>query len=75
MRSFNLSKQGFAFASSHLLTDLLAAFESEQLARLTPFNPGSVDELINGLAQVHVELVLIHPFEKAMGESRVCCVM
>lgn len=39
VRPFNLSKQGFAFASAHLLPDLLKAFESEQLARLTPFNP------------------------------------
>ena len=74
VRSFNLSKQGFAFASAHLLTDLLAAFESEQLARLTPFNPESVDELISGLAQVHVELVLIHPFREGNGRiARLLC--
>jgi cell filamentation protein len=74
VRSFNLSKQGFAFASAHLLTDLLAAFESEQLARLTPFNPESVDELISGLAQVHVELVLIHPLREGNGRiARLLC--
>jgi cell filamentation protein len=70
VRSFNLSKQGFAFVSAHLLTDLLAAIESEQLARLTPFNPESVDELIGGLAQVHVELVLIHPFREWQWANR-----
>lgn len=73
-RSFNLSKQGFSFASAHLLTDLLAIFESEQLARLTPFNPESVDELISGLAQVHVEFVLMHPFREGNGRiARLVC--
>jgi cell filamentation protein len=74
VRSFNLSKQGFSFASAHLLTDLLSAFESEHLARLTPFNPESVDELISGLAQVHVEFVLIHPFREGNGRiARLLC--
>ncbi len=67
VRTFNLSKQGFAFARSHLLPDLLEAFESEQLVRLTPFNPESMDELISGFAQVHVEFVLIHPFREGNG--------
>ena len=74
MRSFNLSKQGLSFASAHVLTDLLATFESEQLARLTPFNPESVDELISGLAQVHVEFMLIHPFPEGNGRiARLPC--
>ena len=74
VRSFNLSKQGFSFASTHVLTDLLATFESEQLARLTPFNPESVDELISGLAQVHVEFMLIHPFREGNGRiARLPC--
>lgn len=67
VRTFNLSKQGFAFASAHLLPDLLKAFESEQLARLTPFNPESMDELISSFAHVHVEFVLIHPFREGNG--------
>jgi fido (protein-threonine AMPylation protein) len=50
-----------------LLPDLLEAFESEQLARLTPFNPESMEELISGFAQVHVEFVLIHPFREGNG--------
>jgi cell filamentation protein len=67
VRTFNLSKQGFAFASAHLLPDLLDDFESDQLVRLTPFNPESMDELISGFAQVHVEFVLIHPFREGNG--------
>lgn len=67
VRTFNLSKQGFAFASSHLLPDLLTSFESTHLARLTPFHPETMDVLISGLAQVHVEFVLIHPFREGNG--------
>ena len=55
IRTFNLSKQGFAFASAHLLPELLAAFESEQLTRLTPFQPETMPALVTGLADVHLE--------------------
>ena len=67
VRTFNLSKQGFAFASAHLVPDLLKSFESEYLCRLTPFNPDSMGALIRGLAEVHVECVLIHPFREDNG--------
>lgn len=67
VRTFNLSKQGFAFASCHLLPELLASFESEQLAKRTPFQPMTMEALISGLAEVHVEFVLIHPFREGNG--------
>jgi len=67
VRTFNLSKQGFAFASAHLLPDLLAAFESEHLTRLTPFQPETMPALVRGLAEVHLEFVLIHPFHEGNG--------
>ncbi|MEA5475980.1 Fic family protein [Synechococcus sp. CCY9201] len=67
VRTFNLSKQGFPFASAHLFPDLLKSFESEYLGRLTPFTPDSMGDLIRGLAEVHVEFVLIHPFREGNG--------
>ena len=67
VRTFNLSKDGFAFASSHLLPELLTCFESAQLAKLTPFHPMTMKTLISGLAEVHVEFVLIHPFREGNG--------
>jgi cell filamentation protein len=67
VRTFNLSKQGFAFASAHLLPELLAAFESEHLTRLTPFQPETMPALVSGLAEVHLEFVLIHPFREGNG--------
>jgi len=35
--------------------------------KVRPFNPESMDELISGFAQVHVEFVLIHPFHEGNG--------
>ena len=67
VRTFNLSKQGFAFASAHLLPELLAAFESEHLTMLTPFHPETMHSLVSGLAEVHLEFVLIHPFREGNG--------
>ena len=55
VRTFNLSKQGFAFASAHLLPELLAAFESEHLTMLTPFHPETMHSLVSGLAEVHLD--------------------
>jgi len=67
VRQFNLSKGNFAFASAHLLPDLLEAFQREQLNKRTPLDPQSVDELVEALAEVHVEFVLIHPFREGNG--------
>ncbi len=39
VRTFNLSKQGFAFASAHLLPDLLKSFESEYLVSADSVQP------------------------------------
>ncbi|WP_424184528.1 hypothetical protein [Synechococcus sp. WH 5701] len=39
VRQFNLSKGNFAFASAHLLPDLLEAFQREQLNKRTPLDP------------------------------------
>lgn len=67
VRTFNLSKQGFAFASAHLLPQLLSAFQTEHLARLTPFQPETIDAVLSGFAEAHVEVVLIHPFREGNG--------
>jgi cell filamentation protein len=55
------------FPSAHLLPDLLEAFQREQLNRRTPFDPQSIDELVEALAEMHVEFVLIHPFREGNG--------
>jgi cell filamentation protein len=44
-----------------------AQFERDVLARCTPCHSKSRDEVVRALAQVHVELVLIHPFREGNG--------
>lgn len=63
----NISKNGFNFAQSRFVTTLLVEFEREQLSKYTPCRFESRDEVTQALAEVHVELMLIHPFREGNG--------
>jgi len=66
-RQVNVSKDGFNFAMAHTLTNLMAEFEQKQLARYTPCQFSDHNEVAQALAEVHVELMLIHPFREGNG--------
>jgi cell filamentation protein len=66
-RSVNLSKGGFNFAMSQVIPDMLDQFERRQLRQYTPCLFSSRDEVALALAEVHVELMLIHPFREGNG--------
>lgn len=66
-RSVNIGKGGFMFAAAAHVPELMRQFESQQLTRLTPCRYDSIDEVAAALAEVHVELVLIHPFREGNG--------
>lgn len=66
-RSVNISKNGFSFAQSRFVPTLLVEFEREQLSKYTPCRFESRDEIAHALAEVHVELMLIHPFREGNG--------
>lgn len=66
-RSANISKDGFMFAAAEQVPRLMLEFESEQLARYTPCTFPTRAEVVKALAEVHVELVLIHPFREGNG--------
>ncbi len=66
-RSVNMSKDGFTFAMAHTVPTLMAAFETEQLSRYTPCVFELVEDVAHALAEVHVELMLIHPFREGNG--------
>ena len=73
-RTVNVSKDGFGFATATFISDLLLAFQHEQLDVFTPCRPNSIDELLKALSSVHVELVLIHPFREGNGRiARLLC--
>jgi len=66
-RQVNVSKDGFNFAMAHTLTNLMSEFERKQLTRYTPCQFSNHDEVAQALAEVHVELMLIHPFREGNG--------
>jgi cell filamentation protein len=66
-RTVNLSKGGFMFAPSAQVSRLLASFERDCLARLTPCRGVDEATLIDAIAVSHVEFILIHPFREGNG--------
>jgi cell filamentation protein len=66
-RQVNVSKSGFSFAAAHRIHALMDDFEKKILAEYTPCLFSNEDELIEALAIVHTELVLIHPFREGNG--------
>jgi cell filamentation protein len=66
-REVNLSKAGFTFAMARTIPALMQEFEENQLARYTPCLFEKMEEVTRALAEVHVELMLIHPFREGNG--------
>ncbi|HEJ7969273.1 TPA: Fic family protein [Serratia marcescens] len=66
-RAVNISKGGFMFAPSTRLPKLLDDFEVKYLASYTPCSDMSEEQLIEAIAIIHVELILIHPFREGNG--------
>lgn len=66
-RNVTMSKGGFLFASPAFIPRLMADFERDILRRYTPCRTDSRSELVEALAVVHTELLLIHPFREGNG--------
>jgi len=66
-RQVNVSKDDFPFAAAKQITALMAEFEKGPLFKHTPCTFESMERIIQALAEVHVELVLIHPFREGNG--------
>lgn len=66
-RSVNIAKGGFMFAAAIHVPELMQQFENDQLSRLTPCSFEKIGDVASALAEVHVELVLIHPFREGNG--------
>lgn len=62
-----MGKGDFQFATAHLIPKLMQDFDDKYLAVYTPGSRMDEDELINALAAVHIEFVLIHPFREGNG--------
>ena len=68
-RQVNLSKGDFHFASAMHIPQLMEELQKVQLYKHTPCNFKSPERVIKALAEVHVELVLIHPFREGNGRT------
>jgi cell filamentation protein len=66
-RQVNIGKGGFAFAMAAQVPRLMEEFERSELRRYTPCVFDDRDKVIEALAIVHCELVLIHPFREGNG--------
>ena len=66
-RQVNISKGGFPFASPAFIPKLMTEFEQTILLKYTPCRFNLRDDILQALAVVHVEFLLIHPFREGNG--------
>jgi cell filamentation protein len=66
-RHVNIGKGGFQFAHAPLIPRLMAELERGPLQRLTPCRAADDKHAAHALAEVHAELVLVHPFRDGNG--------
>jgi len=66
-RQVNIGKGGFAFAAPSFIPALMDEFEKHVLQRYTPCVFDDREHVIEALAVVHTEFLLIHPFREGNG--------
>jgi len=66
-RKVNVAKGGFPFAAAARIPDLMTELEHGPLMMRTPCQFENLGTVAAALAEVHVELVLIHPFRDGNG--------
>jgi cell filamentation protein len=66
-RTVDLQKGTFKWPPAVRVTENMAMFERDVLARHTPCRPGSLPDVAQRIAEVHAELLLIHPFREGNG--------
>jgi cell filamentation protein len=62
-----MGKGDFQFAAARQIRYCLKELESKYLKRYTPCNLMNDEQLIEAIAIVHVEFVLVHPFRDGNG--------
>lgn len=66
-RTINIGKGGFQFAHAPLIPRLMRQLERGPLRRHTPCRQTDTAVIAHGLAEVHAELILVHPFRDGNG--------
>lgn len=66
-RTVDLAKGDLHFANAGQIHRLMAELERGPLTTYTPCRPAPVADVAHGIAVVHAELILIHPFREGNG--------
>jgi cell filamentation protein len=66
-RTVELQKGSFRWPPAHLVEQNMADLERRLLARHTPCLSGALPDVASKIAEVHAELLLIHPFREGNG--------
>lgn len=66
-RTVEMEKGGFRWPPAYLVAQNMAQLEQGLLQRYTPCRPASLDIISRHMAEVHAELLLIHPFRDGNG--------
>jgi cell filamentation protein len=66
-RTVDMAKAGFSWPPAFRVEQNMQVIEKEVLLRKTPCRPGSVDRVVTDMAEVHAELLLVHPFREGNG--------
>jgi len=66
-RSVNMGKGDFQFAAAGQIPRLLRELDERYLSQYTPCHLMGDEQLIEAIAIVHVEFILIHPFREGNG--------
>jgi cell filamentation protein len=66
-RTVELAKGDFQWPPAFRISQNMDALEKGALARCTPCRPGPLPEVARRMAEVHAELLLIHPFREGNG--------
>lgn len=66
-RSVNMGKGEFHFAAAQQIPHCLKELDNKYLSLYTPCNERDDEQLIEAIAVVHVEFILVHPFREGNG--------
>lgn len=66
-RSVNMAKGEFHFAAAGRIPALLKELDKNYLSRWTPSTDLEDEELVEAIAVIHVEFILVHPFRDGNG--------
>ena len=66
-RQVKIGKGAFSFAFPAQIPKLMSGLDEDSLRRHTPCGSGSKERIVQALSEVHVELLLIHPFREGNG--------